>query len=60
MQDIVSLYRSGQPVLVGTASIEKSELCSRYLTEPQLMTEVVIRRAKHAESALTRVKVPKS
>jgi preprotein translocase subunit SecA len=58
VQEIVALRRAGQPALVGTASIEKSELVSRYLTDPQPMTDVVLRRAKHAESALARVKVP--
>jgi preprotein translocase subunit SecA len=60
VQEIVALHKSGRPVLVGTASIEKSELCARYLTEPQLMTDVVLRRAKHAEESLGRVKVPEA
>ena len=57
VQEIVALHQAGRPVLVGTASIEKSELCSRYLTEPQLMTDVVLRRAKHAEASLDKLKI---
>jgi preprotein translocase subunit SecA len=58
VQEIVELYKKGRPLLVGTASIEKSELLSRYLTEPQLMTDVVARRAKHAEKSLEKAKLP--
>ncbi|MBI3996609.1 MAG: preprotein translocase subunit SecA [Candidatus Omnitrophica bacterium] len=34
VQEIVSHYRAGQPVLIGTISIEKSERLSRFLKEP--------------------------
>ncbi len=34
VQEIVQLYRAGQPVLIGTISIEKSERLSRFLKEP--------------------------
>ena len=34
VQEIVSLHRRGQPVLIGTISIEKSERLSRMLKEP--------------------------
>jgi len=58
VQEIVARHREGQPLLVGTASIEKSELLSRHLTDPALMTEVVARRAKHAEASLAKAKLP--
>jgi preprotein translocase subunit SecA len=58
VQEIVELHRKGQPLLVGTASIEKSELLSRYLTDPALMTDVVARRAKHGEQSLEKAKLP--
>ncbi len=56
--EIVEQHRLGRPALVGTVSIEKSELLSRYLSDPQLMADVVLRRAKHAESALPKAKLP--
>ncbi|MBI2174885.1 MAG: preprotein translocase subunit SecA, partial [Candidatus Omnitrophica bacterium] len=34
VEEIVSLHRAGQPILVGTISIEKSEHLSRLLKEP--------------------------
>ena len=34
VQEVVELYRTGQPVLIGTISIEKSEHLSRLLHEP--------------------------
>ncbi len=58
VQEIVELHKKGRPVLVGTVSIEKSELLSRYLGDPKLMAEVVLRRAKHAEESLAKAKLP--
>ncbi len=58
VQEIVERHKKGTPMLVGTASIEKSELLSRYLTDPALMTDVVARRAKHAEGSLDKAKLP--
>ncbi|MBL8840465.1 MAG: preprotein translocase subunit SecA [Planctomycetes bacterium] len=58
VQEIVEQHRLGRPVLVGTVSIEKSELLSRYLSDPQLMSDVVLRRAKHAEASLAKAKLP--
>ncbi len=34
VEEIVELHRAGQPILIGTISIEKSELLSRLLKEP--------------------------
>jgi preprotein translocase subunit SecA len=58
VQEIVELHKKGRPLLVGTASIEKSELLSRFLTDPAPMTEVVARRAKHGEQSLEKAKLP--
>ena len=45
--DIEALYRKGQPALVGTISIEKSELLSRILTRRNIPHQVL--NAKHHE-----------
>ncbi|WP_029893541.1 preprotein translocase subunit SecA [Desulfohalovibrio reitneri] len=47
-QDIADLNKSGQPVLVGTVSIEKSELISRMLKKMKVPHNVL--NAKHHES----------
>ena len=39
VQEVVELYRTGQPVLIGTISIEKSERLSRLLHEPGAMVK---------------------
>ena len=41
VEDIVKTHLTGQPVLVGTTSIEKSELISNMLSKPQSMTKVM-------------------
>ena len=56
VDELVDLNRDGRPVLVGTASIEKSELLARYLTDPSLMVKVLGRRATHGEKALAKAK----
>ncbi len=45
--DILKLYEKGQPVLVGTTSIEKSEILSRLLKKNKVPHEVL--NAKHHE-----------
>ncbi len=47
IQDIVDLHQKGQPVLVGTTSIDKSEFISRSLKKKQTPHEVL--NAKHHE-----------
>ncbi len=47
IQDIVDLHQKGQPVLVGTTSIDKSEFISRSLKKRQTPHEVL--NAKHHE-----------
>jgi len=46
-QEIQNLYQKGQPVLVGTTSIEKSELISRMLKKASIPHDVL--NAKHHE-----------
>ncbi len=46
-QEIQDLYEKGQPVLVGTTSIERSELISRMLKKTKVPHEVL--NAKHHE-----------
>jgi preprotein translocase subunit SecA len=50
-QEIVKLHRAGQPVLVGTISIEKSEKVSRLLTGLGVRHEV-LNAKNHAREAL--------
>ena len=47
VQDIVERHKSGQPVLVGTTSVEKSERISKALKKERVVHEVL--NAKHHE-----------
>ena len=49
--EIVAAYKKGQPVLVGTVSIEKSELVSRILTKRGVKHEV-LNAKNHGREAL--------
>ena len=53
VQEIVDLYSAGQPVLIGTISIEKSERLSRMLKEP---SHLLKRLGTVAQWALNEVK----
>jgi len=60
VQEIVGLYRSGQPVLIGTISIEKSERLSRMLKEPgPLITRLGV-VAQWALNELNKESVPEA
>ncbi|WP_106849559.1 preprotein translocase subunit SecA [Blastococcus sp. Marseille-P5729] len=48
VDDIAEAHKQGQPVLVGTTSVEKSELLSKMLTRKGIPHEVL--NAKHHES----------
>ena len=50
IDDIKDCYARGQPVLVGTTSIENSELLSRYLQKEKLPHEV-LNAKQHAREA---------
>lgn len=47
LKDIQERYQKGQPILVGTVSIEKNELLSRLLSQAQIPHQVL--NAKHHE-----------
>lgn len=51
LKDIIEIRDSGAPVLVGTASIDTSEILSKYLTEKKIKHEVLNAKfhAKEAE-----------
>jgi preprotein translocase subunit SecA len=44
VEEIVDLHELGRPVLVGTTSIEKSELIDELLSKPQKMNEYLLRK----------------
>ncbi|MBA3993883.1 MAG: hypothetical protein C0469_10180, partial [Cyanobacteria bacterium DS2.3.42] len=44
VEEIVECYEDGRPVLVGTTSIEKSELVDELLSKPQQMGEVLLKK----------------
>ena len=48
VDDLVERWESGQPVLVGTVSVEKSEKLSRLLHKRGISHEVLEREAAHA------------
>jgi preprotein translocase subunit SecA len=46
IEDIVELHEEGQPVLVGTTSIEKSELIAELLSKPEKMNMYLLNKIK--------------
>jgi preprotein translocase subunit SecA len=48
VEEIVEMHELGRPVLVGTVSIEKSELIDALLGTPQKMTEYMMRKMQKA------------
>ncbi len=52
IEEIVKTHLTGRPVLVGTISIEKSELISDILSKPQVMTRVMQENAQRVLKAL--------
>ena len=54
VQEIVELHRAGQPVLIGTISIEKSERLSQMLREPGLLLKRLSTVAQWAVEELKR------
>jgi preprotein translocase subunit SecA len=50
--DIVERHRKGQPVLVGTASVEKSELLSDYLTKAGIPHNVLNAKQHEREASI--------
>jgi preprotein translocase subunit SecA len=52
IDEIIALYEKGQPVLVGTVSIEKSERLSGYLTRRGIPHEVLNAKNHEREAAI--------
>lgn len=52
VEEIVQTHLEGRPVLVGTISIEKSELISDLLSKPQAMTKLMQEKAKRVINML--------
>ena len=50
--DISERHRKGQPILVGTASVEKSELLSKYLTKAGISHEVLNAKQHEREASI--------
>ncbi|MBX9669588.1 MAG: hypothetical protein K2X93_18335 [Candidatus Obscuribacterales bacterium] len=48
IEEIVEMHQQGRPVLVGTVSIEKSELISDLLSKPQKMSEYLVNKITKA------------
>ncbi len=45
LEEIIDIHKTGKPILVGTTSIDKSELLSEMLTKPQAAFELLTYRA---------------
>ena len=52
ISDIEDKHRAGQPVLVGTTSVEKSELVSKYLTRSGIPHEVLNAKQHDREASI--------
>lgn len=52
IQEVKSLHKKGQPVLIGTASIEKNELLSQFLTKAKVPHEVLNAKNNESEAAI--------
>lgn len=50
VEEIVDMHQLGRPVLVGTVSIEKSELIDELLSKPQKMNEYLIWKIKNIDT----------
>lgn len=53
VEEIVDMHEQGRPVLVGTVSIEKSELIDELLSKPQKMQEFLLWKIKRANDLAT-------
>ncbi len=52
IDDIVERHRKGQPILVGTASVEKSELLAKYLTRAGIAHNVLNAKQHEREASI--------
>ncbi len=60
VEEIVTMHLTGRPVLVGTISIEKSELISDLLSKPQVMTKLMQEKSLRLEKLLIERKFDQS
>jgi preprotein translocase subunit SecA len=52
VEEIIEVHKTGRPVLVGTTSIEKSELVANMLSKPQEMVKLLTKRSERLEQLL--------
>lgn len=57
IEELVQTHITGRPILVGTISIEKSELISELLSKPQTMTKVMMEKADRVLRLLKQRKI---
>ncbi|MBI2995264.1 MAG: preprotein translocase subunit SecA [Candidatus Melainabacteria bacterium] len=57
IEEIVKTHLTGRPILVGTVSIEKSELISELLSKPQMMTKLMQEKANRVIKTLKEKKI---
>lgn len=55
--EVIDMHRQGRPVLIGTISIEKSELLSRMLQDPSPLMNRLAQHAKRAQQELAKESV---
>ncbi len=54
VEEIVEMHESGRPVLVGTSSIDKSEVIDELLSKPQHMTQYMMNKIAKAVDLIKR------
>lgn len=57
VEEIVEVHQTGRPVLVGTASIEKSEVIDEILSKPQHMNQYLLRKINKCVETMKRLKI---
>jgi preprotein translocase subunit SecA len=57
VEEIVEVHQTGRPVLVGTASIEKSEVIDEILSKPQHMNQYLLKKINKSVEMMKRLKI---
>jgi preprotein translocase subunit SecA len=57
VEEIVEMHETGRPVLVGTSSIDKSEVIDELLSKPQHMTQYLMNKITKAVDLIKRQKL---
>ncbi|HEY9756175.1 MAG TPA: preprotein translocase subunit SecA [Oculatellaceae cyanobacterium] len=57
VEEIVEVHQTGRPVLVGTASIEKSEVIDEILGKPQHMNQYLLKKINKCIETMKRLKI---